>query len=177
MKTKCKQCRLPTDGKKFCSHRCKWTWHNRNRTLKPNAIYDCKVCGKRVEKWVSPATVRAGVNTLEYCSRTCAGIGRSGRNHFNWKGGRCFDKFGYVMVHKPDHPHASKGGYVREHRLVMEQHIKRFLLPSEVVHHINGDVSDNRIENLHLYETNADHKRDDSIFRERDSLGRFLPKR
>jgi hypothetical protein len=38
-----------------------------------------------------------------------------------------------------------------EHRHVMEQHIDRFLLPQETVHHKNGVRDDNTITNLELW--------------------------
>lgn len=57
---------------------------------------------------------------------------------------------GYIKVYVPDHPFASKDGYVMEHILVMEKHIGRYITRDEVVHHINHIRDDNRIENLRL---------------------------
>jgi len=68
----------------------------------------------------------------------------------NWRGGKYADKRGYIYVLAPDHPNAVFGGkrYVSEHRLVMSNHLGRPLTNREIVHHINGNKSDNRLENL-----------------------------
>jgi len=59
-------------------------------------------------------------------------------------------KVGYVALRCPDHPYASNIGYVMEHRLVMEQHLGRYLTAQDIVHHRDGNRSHNAIENLQL---------------------------
>jgi hypothetical protein len=82
---------------------------------------------------------------------------QSGKRGHNWKGGIITDPQGYVMVHKPDHPAAKGNGYVYQHRLVAEEHLGRYLLPTERVHHRNHNKADNRWENLEVCEDVAHH--------------------
>lgn len=81
----------------------------------------------------------------------------SGENNPAWRGGSYIDGYGYKHIWKPDHPFCDHQGYVKEHRLVMEKYLGRYLTREEVVHHINGDKLDNRIENLMLFVSHAEH--------------------
>lgn len=78
-----------------------------------------------------------------------------GKRSQNWRGGRNKTIYGYYEVYAPDHPFIQKSGYVKEHRLVVEKKIGRFLLPSEIVHHKNGIKDDNRINNLEIISKSA----------------------
>lgn len=85
-------------------------------------------------------------------------VGASAR-HLNpsWNGGRTVDKHGYILIHRPEHPHANTGGYVREHRLTMETVLGRYLSPTEVVHHKDGDPRNNDPANLEVFPDNGLH--------------------
>jgi hypothetical protein len=67
--------------------------------------------------------------------------------HPNWKGGKTHQN-GNILILAPNHPHAHKGGYVFEHRLIVEKEIGRYLLPREMIVHLNRDNKDNRPGNL-----------------------------
>jgi len=63
-----------------------------------------------------------------------------------------FQQDGYICVFDKEHPNSSPNGYIKEHRLVMSQFLGRPLKKGENVHHKNGIKTDNRIENLELWE-------------------------
>lgn len=81
--------------------------------------------------------------------------GKYGKNHHSWKGGKT-NIGSYIKIYCLNHPFA-KDNYVLEHRLIMERHLGRYLLPQEIVHHINGNTQDNRIENLILFSSRGKH--------------------
>lgn len=52
---------------------------------------------------------------------------------------------GYITV-------KTERGWELEHRVVMEKHLRRELLPTEIVHHKDGNPANNTLENLELVE-------------------------
>ena len=77
------------------------------------------------------------------------------KKHWSYKGG-CINKLGYRILwdKKGKKP-------IKEHRYVLEKHLGRKLKFNEMVHHINNNRSDNRVENLEIvsYQSHKDrHK-------------------
>lgn len=118
---------------------------------------NCIICGK--EKWVYPCQLK--ISKTFICNNKCRSIWMSrervGDKHPNWGGGKIIDSRGYVLIHCPQHPNASTRGLIPEHRLVMEDSLKRYLRPEEVIHHKNKIKTDNRIENLTLFADQSEH--------------------
>ena len=75
--------------------------------------------------------------------------GMRGEGTGHWKGGRKMHR-GYILV-------LTEGSYQNEHRVVMEKHLGRKLTKAEVIHHINGVRTDNRLENLMLFPNHSEH--------------------
>lgn len=78
-----------------------------------------------------------------------------GPSHSLYRTGKTHDGNGYVVLSSKEHQ-SNRGR--REHRVVVENAIGRRLSSTEVVHHINGNKAENRLENLSV-ETRATHNR------------------
>lgn len=117
-----------------------------------NARWLCRCdCGK--EKIVSTVDLN-GEKT-----RSCGCLisdAKKGEKNPMWGGGRTMVN-GYVQIKDPAHPHSNNQGYVFEHILVMGKIMGRPVAQTEVVHHCNGVRSDNRPDNLRLFQSNGDH--------------------
>ena len=61
-------------------------------------------------------------------------------------------------IHTPEHPNATKMGYVLSHRLIAEHVLGRHLKPTEHIHHIDGNRWDDRYKNLVICQNNAYHR-------------------
>lgn len=89
--------------------------------------------------------------------------GAKGSMNGSYRSGRRIDRDGYVLVSAPiEHPYARvrkdrHTGIIYEHRLLMESKLGRFLLPNEVVDHIDGLRLHNDIDNLRLFSSNSEH--------------------
>ena len=68
------------------------------------------------------------------------------------KGGYLSRGYKIIRIFKDGHSRE-----FREHRLIVEKKIGRKLRPKEIVHHIDGDRSNNHINNLMLFKNNAQH--------------------
>ena len=67
---------------------------------------------------------------------------------------------GYPMLYLPNHHRAKANGYVFEHIAIAERELGRELLDNEVVHHIDGDKTNNHPNNLKVFSSNNDHVRE-----------------
>ena len=123
----------------------------------------CEGCGRSYLLSPSQAKHRTG----RFCSRACEAESRIKRPLNRTHNGRpaVLDRSGYVRIFEPDHPKATGGGWIYEHRLVMETFLGRTLERHEHVHHINGKKDDNRLENLvamdhleHLVLSGTEHR-------------------
>lgn len=73
----------------------------------------------------------------------------------NWKGGIRKTRKGYTQILCKDHHRADPAGYVMEHILVWEKETGVPVTLDLVIHHLDGDKSNNDISNLCLMKAGA----------------------
>ena len=76
-------------------------------------------------------------------------------HHFAFVGDIMLGQYEYCIV--PGHPRANADNAVYTHILMAEEKLGRYLLPDEVVHHIDEDKTNNHPDNLMVFYTKADH--------------------
>lgn len=155
----------------------------RKRSAETRAKLSASKLGNRNPMYGKAAPNRLPPKASSPCACGCGGLATPGR-HFitghngrgqrlsNYTGRYVSAYHGYAFVDVPEHPYANKG-YVAEHRIVVERHLREndptsellvaigenlYLSPEIVVHHINGVKDDNRLENLAPM-TNQEHVR------------------
>ena len=105
------------------------------------------------------------------------GRGRHGKHvkgsrHYRWAN-RLKSSHGYIKVRVGrTHPLADANGYAYEHLMVWVSAGNPKPGPNEVLHHVNHDQTDNRLENLRLM-TTGQHAQEHNRTRPRDARGRF----
>ena len=80
---------------------------------------------------------------------------RTGKNHPSFKGGNISDD-GYRRI-------CVNNKILQEHRYLMERHLGRKLSSKEIIHHINEDKLDNRVENLQIMSRSEHAKHHNSL--------------
>ena len=160
----CKHCGKPFEAwpnrvrsgrSKFCSRACKDT-------------YQQELTGDKSPRMGQPHTEEARAKMSAKAQERTNRRKFLGQKHPGWKGGYVTSHgYRYVILgalSEEDRALAETmvtgtKPYILEHRLVMARKLGRPLLRSEVVHHLNGQKTDNRPENLALME-NDKHSRE-----------------
>lgn len=127
----------------------------------------CIYCGLTFNRWIKNGQKESACDfrVRKFCSKKCFHSHNRKENHWLYKGGIKTRPDGYLRYSDTDE-------YV--HRRVMEEFLGRKLTTEEHIHHINGNKSDNRVENLQLH-TNSSHRQLHCESQIRDSKsGKFI---
>lgn len=132
----------------------------------------CAACGKKSDIYDAHIVRSFRENTFTGCCSTCRprhrkppktlkSNGRFLRGNYIFRHIRTFLSEEQAVLKQMQ---LHNGIYIAEHRAVIAIHLKRPLEITESVHHLNGIKTDNRIENLQLYQTGTHSRQHIKVF-------------
>lgn len=169
--------------KRYCSKKCS-NQASASIRRKKRVELKCEYCGGSfylLESVIKSREKQSGTE-IRFCSQECMGLSMRTRYIENCKNCKkefettrnefcsvdCVNRYKKKTGMMKRQGHWFENGYkvlyldgdesIKEHIKVMEEHIGRKLKDDEVVHHINGKRSDNRIANLQLMK-HSEHSR------------------
>lgn len=116
--------------------------------------YTCEQCGKVFSITISPGPK----HPRHFCSQKCMGISYRGENHPGYKGGKIKTSEGYVGLLTSQKTPNGRTKYLREHVVLAEKALGKPLPKNAVVHHVDGNRSNNTPGNLVICENDAYHQ-------------------
>lgn len=144
-----KKRQLSDEWKKNIGDAIRRKWEGHEKKPASRVLVTCCICGSendRAKKSIASTLRKRGKYTCKKCSTKS--LIEKNRSQI---GATRKTPSGYIMEKSAD-------GWIQQHRLVMERHIGRKLLISEVVHHIDHNRINNAIENLEI-DSNGEHTR------------------
>ena len=158
-----------TKEKNIYTKKSRWGKFIKYCRIKTLLHYRCDNCKEIFSKCRNG---KYDVKALSYCKNCITNIGAfklAGFSTYKHNIQKKFKKrIGNVIKGRSGYPEVyigknypyRKGGYrcIREHIFVMENYLKRGLKKGEVVHHIDGDKTNNKLDNLYLT-TVAEHNK------------------
>ena len=154
-------------------------WYHQENPTVGHVLVGCEQCGAIFFERKYKTKGKKGGSGRHFCSQSCASTATVRDQDLSHLAAYRFTK-----GHKP---HNDKGGHRHSagywvlndgsykalaHRKIMERHLGRMLRKDEVVHHINGNPLDNRIENLQVM-TQPEHVKlhwQEGSFKNRESV-------
>lgn len=145
----------------------------------------CDNCNKKYQKTSDNFSYkRASNNYKHFCNECGNAQGFAGKvgsiscknKQIKLLGNKIIDSCGYILLYVgPDYKYSNTyGGRIREHIYIIQEKLGRQLDKNEVIHHIDGDKTNNNLNNLDLctiQEHNNCHAKSEKIVFELYSKG------